>query len=261
MRALHPCRSGGQILLIPREDIVPHPSQARKCFDIEALDGLAESIRQNGILQPIHVRQREDGRYEVIAGERRLRAAKLVGLAKLPCILMEANDERAAVYGLLENLQREELHYFETAQGIERLLTVFGMNVPTAAKRLGLDAAVVSEKLRLLRLKDDIRAEIRRLELSESDAQALLRLKDDAQMREVLREIAAQRRDSADLPWVYCPEAPRKAPIKIFKDVRLFVNTLDHAVDTMRKAGIEADAVTSETERYIEYVVHIPKGR
>ena len=252
-------------MLIPREDIVANPSQPRKFFDIDGLESLAESIRQNGIIQPINVRLREDGKYEVIAGERRLRASKLVGLTKIPCILMEANDEKSAVYALLENLQRQDLNFFEEAFGIEKLMLIYGMNHESAAKQLGIAPSTLSDKLRLIKLPDDIRSEILRLGLTERHARILLKLETYEEMKEALSEISRRQLNVSDTDrlveqMIYRPETVQKPVVKIFKDVKLFVNTLNHAIDTMRKAGIDADSEKSETDDYIEYVVRIPKA-
>lgn len=266
MNTLTKCKSGGQILLIPIDEIVANSTQPRKFFDIEELEGLADSIKQNGIIQPINVRPREDGKYEVIAGERRLRASRIVGLTRVPCILMEANDEKSAVYALLENLQRQDLSFFEEAFGIERLLLVYGMSQDTAAKRLGMAQSTLSNKLRLLKLPEEVRSDILRFGLTERHARALLKLENEAQMKEALKEITEKQLNVSDTDrlveqMTYRPEKIKKAPIKIFKDVRIFINTLNHAIDTMRKAGIEADSEKNETEEYIEYVVRIPKSK
>ena len=122
MRASGALRHAGQILLIPQENIVPNKNQPRKQFDRAELEGLAQSIRLNGIIQPLNVRIRDDGLYELIAGERRLRAARMAGLTKIPCIVMKASDEKSALYALLENLQRQDLSFFEEALAMEKLL-------------------------------------------------------------------------------------------------------------------------------------------
>ena len=113
---------GGQIILIPQEEIYPNPNQPRRRFDFDELEGLAQSIRQNGIIQPIAVRVNSRGEYELISGERRLRASRLVGITQVPCIIMEANDEKSALFALLENVQRSDLDFFEEAVAIEKLL-------------------------------------------------------------------------------------------------------------------------------------------
>ncbi|MCL2509148.1 MAG: ParB/RepB/Spo0J family partition protein [Oscillospiraceae bacterium] len=257
-------RACGQILLIPHEDITPNRSQPRKSFDRGELESLADSIRSNGILQPLNVRELEDGRYELISGERRLRAARLVGLSSVPCIIIEASDESSALYALLENLQRQDLGFFEESEAIARLIVQFDMSQEEIAAKLGKAQSTVSNKLRLLRLPEEIRREITRANLTERHARALLKLNSMDQLKRAMSMIVERRLNVAETDrlisqMIENTTVQRKAPLKLFKDVRIFVNTLNHAVDTMRMAGIEADAAKSETEEYIEYVVRIPK--
>lgn len=257
-------KTAGHVLLIPQEDIQPNRSQPRRQFDADALEGLAESIRQNGVLQPLIVRRMTNGSFELIAGERRLRAARLVGIRRLPCIVADASDETSAILALVENVQRQDLGFFEEAQALSQLMLQFDLTQENVAARLGKAPSTISNKLRLLRLPEDVRREIVRMDLTERHARALLKLDTAEAMRQALTQIVRNRMNVAQtdvyIAQLLQPQAPpRKQPLKLFKNVRLFVNTLDHAVETMRRAGIEADAVKSETEEYIEYVVRIPK--
>lgn len=257
---------GGQILLIPQEDIYPNPNQPRKRFDFDELEGLAQSIRQNGIIQPIAVRINEQGKYELISGERRLRASRLVGLTRLPCILMEANDEKSALFALLENVQRCDLEFFEEACAIEKLITDYAMTREDICKKLGKAPTTISNKLRLLRIPEDIRYKITHENLTERHARALLRLTSFSQMERAISIIAEKHLTVAEseklVSQIIANDSGKKQPsVKLFKDVRIFVNTLNHAVDTMRRAGIEADSAKSETDEYIEYIVRIPKSK
>ena len=257
---------GGQIILIPQEDIYPNPNQPRKRYDFDELEGLAQSIRQNGIIQPIAVRINGQGKYELISGERRLRASRLVGLTRLPCIIMEANDEKSALFALIENVQRCDLEFFEEACAIEKLLTDFGMTREEICKKLGKAPTTISNKLRLLRIPEDIRHRITHENLTERHARALLRLTNFSQMERAISIIAEKRLTVAEseklVSQILANDSGRKQPpVKLFKDVRIFVNTLNHAVDTMRRAGIEADSAKSETDEYIEYIVRIPKNK
>lgn len=255
---------GGQIILVPQEEIYPNPNQPRKRFDFDELEGLAQSIRQNGIIQPIAVRINGKGEYELISGERRLRASRLVGITQIPCIIMEATDEKSALFALLENIQRSDLGFFEEAQAIEKLIVDFGMSRDEVCKKLGKAAPTVSNKLRLLRLPEEIRLKIVQENLTERHARALLKLTSVSQMERAMSIIAERRLNVAEsekliLQIMTNDSRRRQPPVKLFKDVRIFVNTLNHAVDTMRKAGIEADSAKSETDEYIEYIVRIPK--
>ncbi len=257
-------KTAGHVLLIPQEDILPNRSQPRTRFDADALEGLAESIRQNGVLQPLIVRRLESGMYELIAGERRLRAARLVGVRRLPCIVTEVSDENSAVFALLENVQRQDLGFFEEAEAIFQIMLQFDLTQEDVAARLGKAPSTVSNKLRLLRLPQDVRRGIIDAGLTERHARALLKLDTPESMRQALTQIIRRhlnvaQTDAYIAQLLQPPETPRRQPLRLFKDVRLFVNTLNHAVDTMHRAGIAADAVKTETDDYIEYVVRIPK--
>lgn len=264
MKTQNKCKSGGQILLIPQEDIIPNPNQPRKRFDWDELEGLAQSIKLNGIIQPLAVRSSGDGKFELITGERRLRAARVVGLQRVPCILMEATDERSAIYSLLENLQRQDLDCFEEAEAIERLMFEHGISQEEVSRRLGKAPSTLSNKLRLLRLSEETRHALTKSGMTERHARALLRLENEQQVERALGIIIERRLNVAETDrliadMLHNGTRLKKQPTKIFKDVKIFVNTLNHAVDTMRRAGIEADSAKSETEEYIEYVVRIPK--
>lgn len=257
---------GGQIILVPQEEIYPNPNQPRTRFDFDELESLAQSIRQNGIIQPIAVRINSKGEYELISGERRLRASRLVGITQVPCIVMEANDVKSALFALIENIQRSDLGFFEEAQAIERLITDFGMSREEVCKKLGKAAPTISNKLRLLRLPEEIRMRIMQENLTERHARTLLRLTSVSQMERAMSIIAEKRLNVAESERLVTQilttdSRHRQPPVKLFKDVRIFVNTLNHAVDTMRRAGIEADSAKSETDEYIEYIVRIPKSR
>lgn len=257
---------GGQIILIPQEEIYPNPNQPRRRFDFDELEGLAQSIRQNGIIQPIAVRVNSRGEYELISGERRLRASRLVGVTQVPCIIMEANDEKSALFALLENVQRCDLDFFEEAVAIEKLLTDYGMSRDEVCKKLGKAPPTISNKLRLLRLPEEIRLRITQENLTERHARAMLKLTSISQMERAMSIIAEKRLNVAEterlVSQILTNDSRHRQPtVKLFKDVRIFVNTLNHAVDTMRRAGIEADSAKSETDEYIEYIVRIPKSR
>ncbi len=254
----------GQILLVEQESIVRNPNQPRMRFDYDELSSLAESIRHNGLLQPLTVRPSEDGIFELIAGERRLIAARMVGLAKIPCIVMNVDDEKSAIFSLIENIQRQNIGFFEEAAAIERLIDVFGLSREEISKRLGKAQSTIANKLRLLSLSDVSRETIIKSGLTERHARALLRLEDEKQQARALSIMADKHLTVAESERMIAQmlgrkKLSKKMPMKNVKDVRLFVNTLNHAVDTIRKAGIDADSVKSETEEYIEYVVRIPK--
>ena len=260
-------KTGGNILMIPEREIMPNPFQPRRHFDRQELANLAQSIRANGILQPITIRETSGG-YELIAGERRLRAARLAGLTHIPCILIHADDRKTALLSLLENLQRQDLNFFEEANAIQKMIRDYGLSQEEASRKLGMAQSTLSNKLRLLRLPEKIRQLILQAQLTERHARALLRLESEVQMAEALKRISKEKLNVSQTEkliaqLLQAPIAPKKAekkaPIKLFKDVRLFVNTLNHAIDTMKRSGISASSSRCETEEYIEYTIRIPK--
>lgn len=257
-------KSTAEIYNIPQAMIVPNPNQPRKRFDYDELENLAQSIRENGILQPITVRKREDKKYELVSGERRLRAARLVGMVKIPSIVINIDDKNSAMFSIIENLQRQSLNFFEEAEAIEKLVREYAMSREEVALKLGLAPSTVSNKLRILRLPEEMRFELGRAGLTESHARALLMLEDDNQRARALSIIVDRHLNVAESERMINQMINRnnrsRNPLRGIRDVRLFINTLNHAVDTIRRAGVEADAARSETEEYIEYVVRIPKS-
>ena len=255
-------KSAGQIFLIPQENIAPNPNQPRQRFDYDELEGLAQSIRQNGILQPITVRQTETG-FELISGERRLRAARLVGLTKIPAIVAELDNKNSAVFSLIENLQRQDLDCFEEAEAIDRLVTDYGMSREELSRKLGKAPSTLSNKLRLLRLPEDMRYRLTRGGLSERHARAHVQLDNDEQRARALgimldRHLTVQESERL-VEQMLAKTGKNRTNFRGVRDVRVFINTLNHAVDAIRRAGVDADAAKSETREYIEYIVRIPK--
>jgi ParB family chromosome partitioning protein len=253
-----------KILLIPQGDILPNPNQPRRRFDYDELEGLAQSIRANGILQPLLVRQLDDGKYELVAGERRLRAARLIGLTKLPCIVNEISESESAVFAVIENLQRSNLDYFEEAEAIALLMSDYRLSQEELCKKLGKAQSTISNKLRLLKLSEEMRYRISRAGLTERHARTLLSLTDEVQRARALsiiidRHLTVSESESLVEQMLRKNETPKRQILKGFKDIRIFINTLNNAVDTIRRAGIDADSIKTETDEYVEYIVRIPK--
>lgn len=257
-------KANSQIQFIPHDLIKPNPQQPRVRFDYNELEGLACSIRANGLLQPINVRTLENGEFELISGERRLRAARMIGMTKIPCIVMNVSDQQSALFALIENVQRENLDFFEEAVAIERLMTDYGLSQDEISEKLGKAPSTLSNKLRLLRLSDEIRDKISYAGLSERHARALLTLPDNTTRKRVLDIVIERHLTVAETERLIQDvhrrrKGPRKPQTKAYKDMRIFLNTLNHAVDIIRKAGIEADTAKSETDEYFEYVIRISK--
>lgn len=264
-----PAEGAGQVLLLPPELIRPNPGQPRRSFDRESLQELADSIQRHGILQPIAVR-RQGGGYELIAGERRLRAAKLAGLPEIPCLLLSADEAQSGLLALVENLQRKDLDCWEEAEGIARLMQRCGLSQEEAARRLGKSPSAVANKLRLLKLPPDVLENLRSYGLSERHGRALLRLPEPGSQRMALEYIAANDLTVAATEeyieaLLTAPEEAQEKPeprrTLILKDVRVFLNSLNRSLDLMKQGGIDAGVKRVETDDSLILTISIPKGR
>ena len=260
-------RSG--ILYLRTDELQPNPVQPRTVFDEDSLAELAESIRSYGILHPLTVRRRA-GRYELVAGERRLRAARLAGLREVPCMLMDVNMEDAGLIALIENLQRRDLDFLEEANGIRQLIRMFGMSQEEAARRLGKSQSAVANKLRILKLPEDLLETLRERGLSERHARALLRLPDDESRRAALGKIiekdmtvaAAESYIDALLAQKETGEEPAEGKRSfVMRDLRLFLNSVTRSLELMRQGGVAADMQKRETPDALILTISIPKGK
>lgn len=253
-----------RVLLVPVEQIAPNPEQPRHTFDEESLDSLAQSIKHNGILQPLTVRELGDGAYELVAGERRLRAAILAGYNQVPCIPVSLDEKQSAVMGLLENLQREDLNFFDEAAGIARLIEFCGLTQEEVAIKLGKSQPTIANKLRLLKLDAAQREQILKAGLTERHARALLKL-EPKDRDSVIAEIVAKKLNVSETEALIeamllpAEEVHTRRSLSVIKDVRIFFNTINNAVELMKRSGIDAVSEKNESDEYYEYIVRIPK--
>lgn len=245
--------------------ISPNKDQPRISFGRDELVSLAKSIAQDGILQPLTVRRTADG-YELISGERRLRAAKMAGCRTVPCIIMDIGGESSAFLAIVENLQRQDLSFFEQAQAIASLIREYGCTQDKIALRLGLSQSTVANKLRLLKLSEVCRNEIIRQGLTERHARALLKLDNDQQRLFMLQKIEAGGLNVEKTEKViegYNAKRRREESVRrrsaVLKDVKLFINTVNRALEIMKLAGVECDAQEVRGEGYLEYKVRIAR--
>ena len=285
--------------MLPVDRIVPNPNQPRKVFDNSSLYSLAESIRQYGILQPLSVRHIAGGEketplvqgktgeislvservynpnpqadkpplYEVIAGERRLRAAILAGLKEVPCLFSEVSDARSAELAIVENIQREDLNIFEEAEAISQLIRTCSLTQEQAAARLSYSQSYIANKLRLLRLTEEERQLILENGLTERHARALLRIVSPDQRKKLLHAVigktlnVSQTEELIDrLLSAPAQESAKKPQRKlILKDIRIFYNTIERAVDTISRAGIDVLHEKREDDDAVEYIIRVPK--
>ena len=239
-------KSENTISEIPVVKIRPNKAQPRKQFNEDELSALSRSIEENGILQPLTVRKVSQTEFELVAGERRLRAAVLAGIRKVPCIIVRCSERESAVYALLENLQRADLGVFEEARGI----------------------STIANKLRLLRLTDEEQEWIESAGLTERHARALLKISSEPQRRELLSKVISDNlnvKQTEQLVSVMLRSSPKQKQFRgnskaVIKDLRIFLNTINKAIDTMRKSGIHTESFKTDTTDFIEYTIRIPKS-
>ena len=249
--------------------IICNPFQPRKTFSEERLTELASSIREFGIIQPLIVRRVEEG-YELIAGERRLRAAVLAGLKFVPCLLRNSEDKETAEIAMIENLQREDLHFFEEAAGYERLLSYFSFTQEALSARVGKTQSTIANKLRLLKLSPKVREGTYQSGLSERHARALLSIENEADQLKICQLVVEKRltvKDTENLiKTIDCDKAAdqatkRRPMVRIVKDVRIFINTMGELVKQMKKTGLAVEMNQEQNEDTITITMRVPKRR
>lgn len=253
-----------RVCQIPVSSIVPNPNQPRTHFEETALEELAASIREHGILQPLSVRRREGG-FELVSGERRLRAAKLCDLREVPCIVLQVDEQSSSLLALVENLQRRDLDFWEEAVALDKLISTFHLSQEETARRIGKSQPAVANKLRLLRLSPTCLEQIRSAGLTERHARALLRLESEESRLRVLEHIISHGLNvaatDAYIDALLSPPAkPPRKPTYIIKDVRLFLNTVKRGLSLMKTAGVDARCAQEETEHAILLTIEIPKS-
>ena len=254
----------GRVLFLPVDSILPNPDQPRTLFSQPELEELADSIQSMGILQPLTVRRREGG-WELVAGERRLRAAKLAGLREVPCLSIQTDGQSSSLLALVENLQRRDLDFWEEALALRKLIDTYHISQDEAARRLGKSQSAVANKLRLLKLDPAVLTILREGGCTERHARALLRLEDPAQQREAARQVTersltvAQTESMVEAMLSSPSSGPKKKPTFIVKDVRLFFNTISRSLDLMRSAGVNACCRREDTDEEILLTIHIPR--
>lgn len=253
----------GKVLFLPVDAIASNPDQPRTLFSQEGLEELARSIQALGVLQPLTVRRR-DGSWELVAGERRLRAAKLAGLEEVPCLAIQTDSQSSSLLALVENLQRRDLDFWEEALALRRLIDSYHLSQEEVARRLGKSQSSVANKLRLLRLPDPVLTTLREGGCTERHARALLRLDDPEKQMDIAVQAAAkeltvaQTEAMVDALLAAKPNS-RRRPTFIVKDVRLFLNTVTRSLDLMRSAGVDAQCRREDTDDEILLTIHIPR--
>lgn len=255
---------------ISPQSIVPNPFQPRKTFNDDSLQELASSIREFGVIQPLLVR-RQGETYELIAGERRLRASRLAGLAEVPVIVRELDDKEMAELAMIENLQREDLHFLEEAEGYQHLIASFNFTQEELARRVGKNQSTIANKLRLLKLAPEVRQAVVGQSLTERHARALLKLEDSQVQLEVLdgvKEKGLNVRETEDLIEQYTSTisrekqaTPKQTVVKIIKDVRIFINTINSVITQMKKSGMDIKAKQDIDGEYVNIHIQVKNSR
>lgn len=253
-----------QILYLSPDSIRPNPDQPRHFFDPDGLEELADSIRALGILQPLTVRRQTGGDgWELIAGERRLRAAVLAGLDRVPCIPVQTDSQSSSLLALVENLQRRDLDFLEEALALDNLLRTYCLPQDEVARRIGKSQSAVANKLRLLRLPPNVLARLRESGLTERHARALLRLENDHRLEQASEHIIAQHLTVAQTEHYIenLLSSTKQKPKRtyVIKDVRLFLNTVTRGLSMMRSAGVDACCQRQDLEDAICLTIRIPK--
>lgn len=255
-----------EVELVAIDRIKPNFYQPRKEFDTEAIKELAESIKNFGVIQPLTVRPKDEI-YELIAGERRLRASKYLGLEKVPVIIKELSDQETAEISLVENLQRRDLDFIEEATAYARLLADFNLTQKELAARVGKSQSTVANKLRILKLPRKVLSQLAAPGVTERHARALLRLADEDIQLKVVRKIKEKGltvRETGELiEEILEEDIEEKETGKlstVVQDMRLFINSLNSTIQEMEKAGLEVNVDRKEGDTYIEYNIRLPKS-
>jgi ParB family chromosome partitioning protein len=256
-----------EVLEIPLEMIHPNPYQPRKDFPGETLEELAQSIKIYGVIQPIIVRNKNKGGYELIAGERRWRAAQIAGLKKIPAIVKHTQDEDSVVIALVENLQREDLNFLDEAQGYYQLISEYDLTQEELAEKVGKSQSTIANKLRILKLPESVKGIISREKLTERHARCLLKLPSEELQIGAVHTIVQKKLNVKEaeklVEKILDEERKSKSPArkikKFYRDIRLFENPIKELISNMKESGINVIYMKEDKGDYFEFVIKIPK--
>ena len=248
----------GRVVFLPARSVQPNPAQPRKVFRTDAMAELSESIRRHGILQPLSVRRSGSG-YELIAGERRLRAAQMAGLTEVPCIIMQMDDRESGMAAMIENLQRQDLDFIEEAMGIARLMELYDMSQEQTARMLGKSQSAIANKLRILRHSETVLLALREGGLTERHARALLRLSGDEEKLSAIAEIVKQGMSVARAEKYIEALLSRREDKPQKANVGAFLNSLTQSLQKIQLSGVPAISERRETDTQIVLTITIPK--
>ena len=256
------------VIYIPVKSIKPNPYQPRRNFSPKSLRELCESIKQYGVIQPITVRQRGFLSYELVARERRLRASRMAGIEKIPALVIDTGENDSAILSLVENVQRENLSFFDEAEALRSLIETHNISQEILARKIGRSQPAIANKLRLLKLNPRERSMIVEFGLTERHARSIIRICDEKKRMEVLKKVCESNLNVKDTEKLvdrilYEKDNEKREKkgkkIRIFTDIRVFTNTILHAVSSMKESGIDAESTRYENDDYYEYVIKINK--
>jgi len=259
-----------EVLLIPIEQIKPNPYQPRKDFSLQGIDELAKSISEYGVLQPITVRRIGVEAYELVAGERRLRACKIAGFKSIPATVLSIAEADSAVIAMIENLQREDLHFIEEAKGYQSLIDHHGLTQEEIARKMGKTQSTIANKVRILRLPDVVKELVFQGNLTERHARSLLRLPDEEMKLKATSQIIKNNMNVKEteslvermlnsIQYKQMAKERHKKAKEGHIDLRIFINTIKQAVSMMKDYGLPSQMTQIDNDDNIEIIVRIPK--
>ena len=252
------------------DKIAPNKHQPRRTFDQKSLKELASSIKSYGLIQPISLREMDNGNFEIIAGERRFRAAKLAGMKEIPSIVMDMPDKDSTAIALIENLQREDLNALEEAEAYLNLMIVYGINQSELGNKIGKRQSTIANKLRLLKLQDEIKDKLRDGSLTERHCRGLLKLKDESLQRRIANRILKKNLNVAETDKLIDDiinkrnekkEIKSNRIVKNYINYKIYVNNIKHAYNEIIKTGVKAGYEENESDEHVEVRIRIPKIR
>lgn len=251
-------------MLIPTGSIRTNPFRSRTYYDMELLSELADSITENGLIVPLTAAIQEDDTVLLISGERRFRAAIMAGITEIPCVLLDPSEMELTLFSLLENQQHQTLNYFEEAIAIENIRAIYGLDLSELSEKLSKSEAYITQKLRLLSIPEKLRKKMLENGLTERYAALILKADRETDREEIVERIIAEQLTLQETQTMidaeYRGKKRKNHAIRIFKDLTVFMNTIERAVDTMTDSGIAAQLMKTENEKDIEYIIRIPKG-
>ncbi len=259
--------SKDEIMQLPVDAIVPNQFQPRTVFDDDKIEELAQTLKTHGMIQPIVVRKQGDN-YEIIAGERRYRAVKKLGWEKIPAIVRNFNDSQTASVALIENLQREELTVIEEAAAYAKLIEIHGLTQESLAQRLGKSQSTIANKLRLLKLPEQVQKALMNKQITERHGRALMSLKDEEKQLQLLNEIIekqlnVKQTDERVKMMTAGKQKKQAKPRKkaISKDMRIAVNTIRQSMNMVKESGLSIEMEEEDHGEYYQFIIRIPRKK